>query len=310
MAEPLAPSAPEAAPRRAIVTGNFDGCHLGHRALFVRLRAEAARRGLRPLVVSFSPHTRIALSGDCGLGLLTTDAEKRELLVEHYGLPLEVLSFDEKLRSLTAEEFVEKIVIGKLNASLWLMGFNHRFGAGAKGSYESMLGFAKERGLELGLLNAVEAGDETVSSTRIRALVASGRLREAGELLGYSYRLSGQVVRGAGRGRGLGFPTANLRLENPGKLSPPAGVYAGRAFVDGEEIPAVANLGANPTFGENRVDGRLEVHFLDWSGDLYGKRVVFAIEARLRPSRAFSSVEELKAQIARDVRDARSVVGR
>ncbi len=293
--------------RRAIVTGNFDGCHLGHCALFARLRSEAARRGLRPLVVSFAPHTRLALSPDCGLRLLTTDSEKRELLVERHGLPLEILRFDAALRSLSARDFLLQVVRDRLHAGLWLMGFNHRFGAGAEGDYASMAGFARENGVELGLLDAVEAGDETVSSTRIRALVRDGRLREAGELLGYAYRLSGPVTHGAGRGRGLGFPTANVRLEEPDKLLPPPGVYVGRAYCEGDEFPAVANLGGNPTFGED--DGRLEVHLMDFRGDLYGKRIVFAIEGKLRDARRFPDAEALRAQIVRDARDARVMLG-
>jgi riboflavin kinase/FMN adenylyltransferase len=314
--------------RTCLITGNFDGCHLGHRALFERVEQEARARHLRPLVVSFTPHTRCALSPHCHLNLLTSDQEKREL-IEGLGLDLELLPFDEALRALPPEQFLTEVVRDQLGGKLWVMGYNHHFGAKAAGNYENMLAFASSHGIELLRLEAVEAGEQAVSSTRIRQLLEEGRVLEANELLGYAYRLSGTVVAGAGRGAGLGFATANLKFDHPCKQGLPDGVYAGRVLLNGLDakdsglecgkadvgrgsrgsdrgIPAVANMGSNPTFADQQR--RLEIHLLDWQGDLYGQRISYAVEARLREERKFATVEELKAQVAADIEAARDLL--
>lgn len=289
--------------RRAIVTGNFDGCHLGHRALFNTLKERAAEKGLDPLVVSFTPHTHLFLSPHSPYKLLTSDQEKRELLMKYYQLPLLLLPFNQQLREMSREEYLQKIVREKLGASYWLMGANHRFGLGGAGDFQTITTVAHFVGVELERLELVESGAEVVSSSRIRSLISEGRMQEVKELLGYSYRVSGVVGPGAKRGREIGFPTANVTWEHPEKQLPPDGVLAGWVHLRGEKHAAVAFLGSNLTFGESQR--RLEVHLLDWAGDLYGERLVFSIAGWLRRTVAFSSADELKNQIQRDIVQAK-----
>lgn len=284
---------------RALVTGNFDGCHLGHQELFRVLRKEAQARGLEPLVLSFEPHTRHVLKGPGEPELLTPSEEKRAF-VEALGLPFATLPFNRETASVDFRRFVEETAGERYGARLWVFGHDHRFGRGGEGTLEAIR--AAFPAIETVAVGPVHVQGRTVSSSAIREDLRSGRLAHAAALLGRCYALRGQVVPGEQRGRTLGFPTANLDLP-PFKLLPALGVYAGWALHGQGCWPCVVNIGERPSFGGRPVC--VEAHLLDFSGDLYGKTLEVKLNLRLRAEMRFPDVSALKAQIANDVREAR-----
>lgn len=284
---------------RAIVTGNFDGCHLGHQELFRVLREESRQRGLHPTVLSFEPHTRHILKGP-GQPLLMTPTPEKRAFVEAQGLEFQTLPFSKELASMEFRHFVDSVVLHEFNTQLWVFGHDHRFGKGGAGTLEAIRSAYPQ--LETIEVGPVHSHGRTVSSSVIRADLEAGRMAHAAGLLGRSYRIQGKVVPGEQRGRTLGFPTANLELPLF-KLLPALGVYAGWAKIAGDCWPCVINIGERPSFGGRPVC--VEVHLLDFSGDLYGKNLEIKLDLRLRAEMRFSDVSTLKAQIEQDVREAR-----
>lgn len=287
---------------RVVATGNFDGLHLGHRKILAVMDSEARARSLQPLVVTYEPHTRHFLGTLGSPPLLTPLAEKRRVFAE-LGIPLEILPFDQELASLSGPEYVERIILGKFQASVWIFGPNHRFGAGGKGDLGEIRSLFPQ-------LHIVQVEPELfegaeVSSSRIRKALEAGDCHLVRALLARSYGLLGTVVPGDARGRTLGFPTANLQLE-PFKLLPPFGVYAGIAEFDGISRVAVVNVGNRPTFAGQYAS--VEVHIPDWSGDLYGKTLEMKLNLRLRGEMRFAGPQELAMQIACDVQRAQSSI--
>ncbi len=291
----------------AIALGNFDGVHCGHRRILEALRSHAARHGLRPLALTFDPHPRHFFSPESKAALLTPPREKAALIAD-LGVELVTLSFDATLAALSAEDFVRTILQGQLGGKAFFLGPDHRFGRGALGSAALLRTLTGEDSvLEIPpVACSSESGSEIVSSSAIRALLESGLpadLHKAHSMLGRPYALDGTVVHGRERGRLLGFPTANLSLEDPRKILPAFGVYGGHARFEingiAERRPAVANIGLRPTFAE--PEPAVEVHIPDWEGDLYGKFVEFELAYPLRAEKKFDSVDALKEQILQDV---------
>jgi riboflavin kinase/FMN adenylyltransferase len=273
----------EAVPR-AVAIGTFDGVHLGHRAV-VRAAVDA---GLRSTVVTFDPHPRVVLGKP--VELLATLQRRLELLAECGVDDVLVVPFTPELAALDAEAFARAHLLA-IGARVVVAGSGFRFGRGREGD----LVLLERLGVETRTVPIVEG----ISSTRIRDLVRFGDVEHAAELLGRPVEVEGEVVGGDQRGAGLGFPTANLATP-PSLLVPANGIYAGAA---GDERAAIS-IGVNPHFqGSER---RVEAFLLDWSGDLYGERLVLQVWRRLRDELAFSSDEELSAQIARDVEETRA----
>jgi riboflavin kinase/FMN adenylyltransferase len=287
------------APASAIALGNFDGVHVGHRRILEALRAHAVERGLRPLALTFDPHPRHFFSPALKPALLTPPREKAALIAE-LGVELVTLAFDAKLAALAAEDFFADILRDALGGRAFFLGPGHRFGRGARGDASLLRALGGEDSVRE--ISPAEEAGEIVSSSAIRARLESGGvddLRAARSMLGRPYALDGTVVRGRERGRLLGFPTANLLIEDPRKILPAFGVYGGYAHFDRKRFSAVANIGLRPTFSEPTPS--VEVHLPDWEGDLYGKFMEFELEMPLRPEMRFDSPEALKSQIARDV---------
>jgi riboflavin kinase / FMN adenylyltransferase len=275
-----------AAERRAVAVGTFDGVHRGH----VRVVEAARTADLRTTVVTFDPHPRIALGGQ--VELLATLERRLELLEAAEVEDVLVLHFDERLAALAAEEFAERM-LREIGAEVVAAGETFRFGRGREGDLELL----RERGFDVRRVSLLE----NVSSSRVRELVHAGETERAARLLGRPPEVEGVVVRGDGRGRALGFPTANLDVP-PALLVPPDGVYAG--WTRGRR--AAISIGSNPHFdGRER---RVEAHLLDFDGDLYGERLVVQVWSLLREQRRFDSLEELVAAIAADVELARGAV--
>ncbi len=282
-------SLPDARPReREIAIGSFDGVHVGHREVI---------RGA-DTVLTFEPHPLSVIHPDAAPKLIMPFGVKRDV-VEGLGVrELVVIPFDREFASLPAERFCSEVLVERLGARRVRVGENFRFGARAKGTPELLAGRPE---FETTTVPLVEVGGETVSSTRIRALVAAGDVATAGRCLGAPFLLEGEVVSGDRRGRTLGFPTANI-VPDERYVYPGHGVYA--AFANG--LPAAVNVGVRPTFESGR-GVLIETYIIDHSEDLYGRLLRLAFVRRLRGERRFASTSELVEQMRLDVADAREV---
>ena len=292
-----------------VTVGMFDGVHRGHQALLRRVVAEAAARDAQPAAVTFDRHPFEVLRPAEVPPLLGTVAERAELLgAAGMGLVL-VLAFTPELSQVTAEDFAERVLFGALAARAVVVGENFRFGNRAKGDLALLATLGAERGVEaVGVALHADEDGEVVSSTRVRAELASGDVQAAAESLGRPYAVSGRVVHGDGRGRALlGVPTANLEVGE--RIALPAfGIYAGRLSVDGgAPLPAAVNVGVSPQFPGGAA--RVEAHLLDFDGDLYGRHAVVSFEHRLRGEQVFPSLDQLAAQMRRDILEARRLLG-
>ena len=291
---------PEADPS-VVVLGTFDGIHLGHRAILGTAVTQARLFGLQALACTFDPHPLEVLQPERSPLPITTLEEGLELIADTGIDTTVVVAFTRAVAMVEPEDFVRRVVVGTLKAQDIVVGFNHRFGRGARGDAALLDRLAVELGFRAHVVPPLTVDGVPVSSSEIRNALQRGDLPRAERLLGRAYSIRGEVVRGAGRGRTLGFPTANVRTARP--LLLPPGVYACQAEVDGAHYQAVINAGVRPTFGETEL--AVEAHLLDFSGDLYGRRVRITFLRRLRDERKFSSVEALRNQIALDVLAAR-----
>jgi riboflavin kinase/FMN adenylyltransferase len=292
---------------RAVTVGVFDGLHAGHRAVLDLLRRRAAELGgLETAVVTFDPHPLAVVAPEQAPRLLTGIAHRLELL-EAVGVDVAaVVAFDEEMRLLTPAAFAAGVLADALQARLVVVGEDFRFGRHRLGNVASLAELGDAHGFAAEILPLV-GGEAPISSTRVRVLVAAGEVEEAAVALGRPHELRGNVVPGDGRGRTLGFPTANVALD-PGLAVPGNGVYAVRAGRPGEPLrPGVANVGTRPTFGGGEAG--LEVHLLDEAGDLYGATLRVAFISRLRDERPFAGGAELATQIEADVTAARRRLG-
>jgi riboflavin kinase/FMN adenylyltransferase len=292
---------------RAVVValGNFDGVHLGHRAVLARAAEEARRLGGRVVAATFWPHPRSVIGRGGPPGLLTTLEARREELLRAGAEEVRVVPFDEALSKKSPEEFVRDVLVGELGAVAVVVGENFRFGYKAAGDVGDLTRIMREHGGEAYAVE-VRGGEEGISSTRIRSLLLGGEVAEAVKLLGRPYAVRGEVVVGDRRGRTIGFPTANVRPD-PAIVVPARGVYACAVRVGEDVYAACTNVGVAPTF--ERGENRIEAHVLGFEGDLYGRIVEVLFIERIRGERRFGGVEELKEQIGRDVEEARRLVG-
>jgi len=293
----------------AITPGVFDGCHLGHRAVFDLLRREATKLDAAPVIVTFDPHPLEVLRPQDAPQLLTTRAERVDLLAESLPAAIVVYTFRRETAMLTAAEFLHAVVPPPLSLALLVVGFDFRMGRDRTGGFEELTQLGKEKGFRVLRAEPAIVNGEPVSSTRIRALLNEGQVRAASELLGHRYRIQGKVVRGRGVGRTLDFPTANVDVEDGKKLLPLPGVYAVLAKVLEEEgvlRPGVMNIGTRPTFGLEEL--KIEVHFPGFDGDLTGRTLRIELVDRIRDEKRFPGPEELRQRIALDVEVARKIL--
>ena len=281
----------------SVAIGNFDGVHLGHKAVIDRARSYAEAHGLRLVVLTFEPHPRRLFQPDLPPFRLTP---LRPKLARFARLGVDasvVLRFDRAFAETTAEEFVDRYLRDALGARYVAIGENFRFGRGRSGTADYLRQRAAAAGFVVEAVPPQVAPDgEPYASTRIRAHLEAGRPEEAARLLGRWYCIEGRIERGDQRGRTIGFPTANVALG--GCQRPLRGGYAVFAELEGKRYPAIANLGLRPTFGG--LADRFEIHIFDFAGDIYGKRLCVDLVAYLRPEKKFSGLDELKAQIVAD----------
>ena len=289
----------------AVALGNFDGVHLGHQEV-LRLAVEEGRRRSIPVVAAtFRPHPRAVLGPADPPRLLTSSGLKREVL-KSYGVDEVVeIPFDLELSRKSPEEFVRDVLVGEIGARVVVVGQNFRFGYRASGDFGDLRRLMQDAGGDAVAVEVRGAGREGgISSSRIRVLVAEGDVSAAASLLGRPYVLRGEVVVGDKRGRSIGFPTANVQPDVDAVI-PARGVYAGFVIVGRDTFAACTNVGVAPTFA--RDESRVEAYLLDFEGDLYGRTVDVGFTRKIREEKRFSGVEELKAQIQRDVGNARLI---
>ncbi len=289
-----------------VAIGNFDGVHRGHRAVIgaALARARAAQRPAAAL--TFEPHPRSFFQPEAPSFRLTSEAAKLRLLAATGLDGAIVLPFDAALASLTAEEFVADILVGRFAIGGAAIGFNFHFGKERRGSPEFLAAQGKQRGFAVDVVPPFQLDGRRVSSGAVRDALAAGRVNEATELLGYPWFVTGQVVHGDKRGRTLGYPTANLRLDPDCGLQ--HGIYAVRVGVGGARYDAVASFGRRPMFDSGAV--LLEIFLFDFSGDLYGAALDVAFIAWIRPEMNFDSVEDLIRRMDQDSSQARHALAR
>ena len=299
--------APDDALRGAVVAiGNFDGVHRGHRAVIAVACGRAAALGKPAAVLTFEPHPRVFFHPQEGLFRLTAEAAKLRLIAATGLDGAIVLSFDAALASLSAAEFVSRILVARFAASGVVIGFNFHFGSGRTGSPEFLKAQGERQGFVVDIVPPLIDRGRPVASGPIRDALGAGRVQAAAELLGYSWFVSGTVLHGDKRGRELGFPTANIALDPNCRLR--HGVYAVRAQINGRRHDGVASFGRRPMFDDGAV--LLEVFLFDFSGDLYGRAVDVAFIGWIREQAAFDSLDGLKRRMQDDVREARAALAR
>lgn len=295
---------PDALRRGAVTIGNFDGVHLGHRKIIQRLLARARQASGPALAFTFDPPPGRILRPQHAPAPLCWIERKAQLLTELGVNAVIAYPTDRAFLELTAREFFDRFLIERLDARVVVEGPNFFFGHNRAGDVNRLREFCQQAGIAVEIVEPVEDDGQIISSSRIRREVAEGHLGAAGEMLTQPYRIRGRVVAGARRGAALGFPTANL--EDVDLLLPGEGIYAARAEVAGSLWPAAVSLGPNPTFGEGQR--KVEAYLLGFSGDLYGEAIELDFLARLREIVRFDSVDELVAQMNRDVAVTKAIV--
>lgn len=299
----MSTSRPGPSPRSVVAIGNFDGVHLGHRALLAELFAAAERLEAVPTVYTFNPAPTAVVAPQRHQPRLQTLEARLERLRALGVARVEVETFTAEFAAIPAETFVRRVLVERLGAKALVVGYDFRFGNMRAGDAAFIRRIAPE--LELLEVPAVHSGGEAVSSSRIRTLVARGQVEAAAVLLGQPWSLSGPVVHGHARGRTIGFPTANVAQQE--ELQPATGVYAVRVgLADGRTLDGVANIGTRPTLGGGARSN--EVHLFHFEGDLYGQSLTVSLISRLRDEQRFASVPELVDQIRRDAEAARLIL--
>ncbi|WP_243545353.1 bifunctional riboflavin kinase/FAD synthetase [Pseudodesulfovibrio tunisiensis] len=288
-----------------VTIGNFDGVHKGHQKLIAMAKTRAESLGLVSVVVTFDPHPLRVLRGGKTPPFITLTEQKLELISQYGPQVCLLLEFTREMAALSPEEFVRTYLVEGLNTKEVIVGYDYHLGKGRSGNYETLQELGRKYGFGVDRLDPVSIDDAVVSSTRIRDLVHAGKVWDAHTLLGRFYQVKGEVVHGMNRGgRLLGFPTANIKLVD--ELFPKGGVYAIWVEMDGKVHMGVANIGKNPTFGNEALS--VEAHIIDFSGDIYGKDIRVHFVQRIRDERKFSGIDELKARIKVDTELGRKIL--
>ena len=284
-----------------LALGNFDGLHRGHLKIVERVRRGAAEHGGTPMAMTFDPHPSRIVRPDKAPPLLMTKAQRLEALDRAGIAAVAVVRFTPELSHWDPETFVRTVLVEWLRVSEVWVGANFLFGHDRSGNFSTLRTLGQRYGFRADKIDPVRYKEFVVSSTRVRRLIAEGRMDEAGALLGHPYYVDGTVIQGKRRGRELGFPTANLQTEN--ELLPPNGVYATTATIDGVVHASLTNVGVRPTFGDTMMP-IIETYVLGFSGDLYGRPVRLGFVQRLRDERKFEDVDALRTQMEADRRRA------
>ena len=288
-----------------VTIGNFDGVHVGHRYIFNQIIEEARWVGSKAVVITFDPHPKMILHPDRRPFYLITTPQEKMALLEEIGIDgVFLIPFSLEYARTTARAFICDVLWQHFRVRKVFIGHDYTFGYGKEGNQQLLENFGKELGFDVAVIDAVKVRDTIISSTLIRNLILEGRVKDAADFLGRLYNLKGTIVKGHQRGGGLGFPTANLAPEKV--LIPRTGVYAALALLNGVRYAAVLNIGYNPTFGNEEL--AIEVHLLDFKGEIYGETLQIYFVERLRNEVRFASSEELVRQIQQDVAQGKALL--
>ena len=282
-----------------VTLGVFDGVHSGHQRVIQKTIDLANKKNGESIILTFDRHPKSVLSQTQQSCI--TSLEHRLVLFEQLGVDISVvLEFDKKIAEISAEDFIIKILHEWLGAKVIVLGFNCSFGKGRRGNASMVRDYAEKYGFEVVTCNPLEFEGEITSSTTIRKHIIQGNLQKAKGMLGRRVSVFGTVIKGSGRGKGLGFPTANLNLHH--EIKPPSGVYATKVFLEGREYKAITNIGTCPTFGESTRNDEpvVEVHIIGFDESIYGKDLEVQFLFKLREETRFESADELKLQLERD----------
>ncbi|CAD0002452.1 bifunctional riboflavin kinase/FAD synthetase [Flavobacterium chungangense] len=289
--------------KKTILTlGTFDGVHIGHKKILERITQNTENGKYESLVLTFFPHPRMVLQEKSEIKLLNTISEKSRLLKETGIENLVIHPFDESFSRLTAEEFVSTILVDQFRIQKIIIGYDHRFGRNRTANIDNLIAFGAQYGFEVEQISAQEIQDVSVSSTKIRKALLDGNMALANEYLGYSYFLTGEVVKGKQLGRTIGFPTANIQIEEDYKLIPKNGVYVVKTVIDQKEVFGMMNIGFNPTV--NGQKQTIEVNLFDFDKAIYGEKLQISLLKYLREEQKFGSVDLLKEQLNLDKKTA------
>jgi riboflavin kinase/FMN adenylyltransferase len=293
--------------RSWLTIGSFDGVHLGHQQIILSLVGGAKQAGVPSVVVTFFPHPQFILRGVSRPYYLTLPEKKARLLAELGVDFVFTYPFDEKLSRLSARDFISDLY-EDFHFKELLIGYDFALGKDREGDSDILQKIGEKLGYTIRVIPPYEIAGELVSSSRIRGIIREGDVRLANTLLGREFSINGQVIKGDNRGKSLGFATCNLDVHSE-VVNIKSGVYASRAFVEGEIYSAVTNIGFRPTFGNDLSSPRIEAHILDFSGDLYGQDVELFFVDRLRDEMKFPAVDDLIFQIKQDVINTRHIIG-
>ncbi len=287
------------AAKPTIVTiGTFDGVHLGHRKILEQIVKSAQALNCESLVLTFFPHPRMVLQEDTEMKQLNTLQEKINLL-DDLGIDnLVVHPFDKEFSRLTAEEFVKKVLVDVFKIKKIIIGHDHRFGRNRTANIDDLINFGETYGFEVEQISAEEINEVSISSTKIRNALLEGDIELATTYLGYNYSLAGIVSNGKQLGRTIGYPTANIKIDEEYKLIPLNGVYIAKSVISGKLVFGMMNIGTRPTiYGTTQT---IEINYFDFKQDLYGERITLSLLHRMRPEQKFESVDALKNQLSLD----------
>lgn len=290
-----------------VTTGMFDGVHLGHQKIISRLKEIAQENNGETVLLTFYPHPRMVLfPEDNELKLLNTQAEKIELL-EKYGVDhLIIYPFTKEFSRLTSVEFVRNILVNKIKTKRLVIGYNHHFGRNREGSFEHLKEYGPVYGFEVEEIPAKDIDHVEISSTKTRNALLAGDVKTANSFLGHSYSINGTVIEGLKLGRTIGYPTANILVDDTYKLIPGDGIYAVKVKSDDAMFDGMLSIGNNPT-----VEGKgrsIEVNIFDFDATIYGQHITIYFIERLRDEMKFSNLEELKVQLLKDEKDSHQIL--
>jgi len=282
-----------------VTIGTFDGVHLGHRAIFDKMRKDAVEINGETVVITFYPHPRIVLGlNSSGLKFINTQEKKINRLTEAGIDHLIIISFTKKFAGMSSEEFIESLVVKKIKPKKLIIGYDHHFGKNRSGSFGLLSKMGEKYGFSVESIKEQKTNDYTVSSTKIRKLLNSGRVSAANKLLGYEYSITGKVVRGNAIGRTIGFPTANISIADEYKLIAAVGVYACRVLWMDKMYKGMSNIGYRPTINQGGLT--IEVNIFDFDEDIYDEQITISFVERMRDEIKFENLEALKTQLKKD----------
>lgn len=291
-----------------VTVGTFDGLHIGHRKIIKELVQIAESEGLRSVVITFDPHPRQVLAKGAVVRFVLTREEKVEMMSTLGVDVLVIHPFSREFAALTAKDFLVDMLCARLNMKFLIKGFNNHFGCDRLSDFDALDALGTEHGFGVVEVEEECRGGVTCSSTAVRRMIAEGRMTSASAILGYYYFVDGTVVHGRMIGRTIGFPTANVYIGDDSKILPRPGAYVATVDLDGKTLPAILNIGSNPTVNDDSDRVFLEAHILDFEGDIYGRRIRVNVLRHIRNEVKFGSLDELKAQLQQDVEFAREVI--